>query len=464
MTSKKNIILILASMGTFVEALDIAIINLTIPSIQQQFKISSETVQWLQTLYVLFFGGFLIIGGKLSDVVGRKKTFIIGASIFMLSSLGAGLSQNFEFLAGFRALQGLGAALIMPAAMSIVSNTFTETKERGKAISIFSAFAAIGSGSGLSAGGIISTVWGWHWVFLINVPILAIVLILSLKYLDWDKAEKNNEKTDVLSGLMLVVGLLVVTYGVHQLADIKQQLISILLCAVVGVGLLILVYRRLKIHTNPLIDLSIFRYKSIVVSNIAFLTLGAIFIGFLFLVSLLLQKDMSYSAAEAGLLLVPFSIVSTLVAKFGISLILNRLATPQMGVLGMLFMLAGCVILLISVVLNHSLFLVLLSATCISGIGMTICFTSLSILSVQDVPANVYGVANSLTNTMYFLGAGIGLSVVTLFMQLFPSDYAVSILSLFVLSIYALSGLSVLVYYVRRKKQISPAEIFVKKP
>jgi len=142
---RKNIILILASVGTFVEALDIAIVNLTIPSIQGQFGIGAETVQWLQTLYVLFFGGFLIIGGKLSDQIGRRKIFLLGSLIFMLTSLGAGLSSSFESLAVFRALQGLGAAFIMPSAMSIVTNTFTGDQERNRAVGIFSSFAAIGS-------------------------------------------------------------------------------------------------------------------------------------------------------------------------------------------------------------------------------------------------------------------------------------------------------------------------------
>jgi MFS family permease len=167
MITRKNLILITASTGIFFEALDIAIINLAMPLIQTEFVLTTDTVQWLQTLYVLIYGGFLILGGKASDIIGRKFIFISGCTLFLLTSLGAGLSTSFELLAIFRAIQGLAAALMMPSALSIITNTFTQKQERSKAVGIFSSFAAIGSGSGLSLGGLIATYWGWKWVFLL---------------------------------------------------------------------------------------------------------------------------------------------------------------------------------------------------------------------------------------------------------------------------------------------------------
>lgn len=453
-------ILILASVGTFVEALDIAIINLTIPSIQQQFGIGAETVQWLQTLYVLFFGGFLIIGGKLSDQLGRKKIFLLGLFLFMLTSLGAGLSESFRTLAIFRALQGLGAAFIMPSAMSIVTNTFKEDQERNRAIGIFSSFAAIGSGSGLSLGGIISTYLSWHWVFLINVPILFITLIFAYQYLPKD--EKGvSQKTDLLSGILLVLGLLSLTYGTHELVHIKEQTLLVAGSLILAVILLTSVVFRLKSVAQPLIDLKLLRHSSLVVSNLAFVALGAFFIGFLFLISLMLQKDMNHSAASAGLMLVPFSIMSALVAKFILPHVAKRLNSSQMGILGWIFMLSGALALLVSIYFGHPLSMVLLGAACISGIGMTFCFTALSVLGIQDVNSSSYGVASSLSSTSYFLGAGIGLSFMTLMSQIFPSELAVGNLSLIILIGYAVFALTMLCFFIFKNIKIAESEIAV---
>lgn len=457
---RKNLILILASVGTFVEALDIAIINLTIPSIQQQFRIGAETVQWLQTLYVLFFGGFLIIGGKLSDQLGRKKIFLLGLFLFMLTSLGAGLSESFGTLAIFRALQGLGAAFIMPSAMSIVTSTFKEDQERNRAIGIFSSFAAIGSGSGLSLGGIISTYLSWHWVFLINVPILFITLIFAYQYLPKDE-KGMSQKTDLLSGILLVLGLLNLTYGTHELVHIKEQTLLVAGSLILAVILLASVVFRLKSVAQPLIDLKLLRHSSLVVSNLAFVALGAFFIGFLFLISLMLQKDMNHSAASAGLMLVPFSIMSALVAKFILPHVAKRLNSSQMGILGWIFMLSGALALLVSIYFGHPLSMVLLGAACISGIGMTFCFTALSVLGIQDVNPSSYGVASSLSSTSYFLGAGIGLSFMTLMSQIFPSELAVGNLSLIILIGYAVFALTMLCFFIFKNIKIAESEIAV---
>ncbi len=461
MKTKRNLILILASVGTFVEALDIAIINLTIPSIQEQFNIGAETVQWLQTLYVLFFGGFLIIGGKLSDQIGRKRIFLIGSAIFMLTSLGAGFSADFSTLAIFRALQGLGAALIMPSALSIVTHTFTETQERNRAVGIFSSFAAIGSGSGLSLGGIISTYLSWHWVFLINVPVLLITIIFAFKYLPSDDKGEQPAKTDVLSGILLVAGFLSLSYGTHEFIHMTEQPFPVGGSLLASILLLSAVVFRLRHSAQPLIDLRILKHRSLNVSNIAFFALGAFFIGFLFLISLMLQKDMGYTAAASGLLLVPFSIMSALLAKFVLPVVSRRLNSGQMGLMGWSFMLSGAGLLFVSVHFNYPLIIVLTGAACISGIGMTFCFTALSVLGIRDVEPTHYGVASGMGSTSYFLGAGLGLSLMSLFNQIFPSDHAVGNMNFIILMTYATGIIVLLTYFASRYSKSEKTAVVV---
>ncbi|WP_164109898.1 MULTISPECIES: MFS transporter [Sphingobacterium] len=457
MQLRKNLILIIASVATFVEALDIAIINLTIPSIQEQFHIGVEQAQWLQTLYVLLFGGFLIIGGRMSDQKGRKKVFLWGGLVFMLTSLGAGLSTSFESLAIFRALQGLGAAFIMPASSSIITNTFRETQERNRAIGVFSSFAAIGSGSGLSIGGLLSTYLSWHWVFLINVPILAVTLLLAYFYIPKDEASADSQRTDTLSGILLVLGLLSLAYGSHQLPDFKETPTIVIGSILIGLLLLGIVIYRLKTVSEPLIKLSLFNHPSVVISNLVFFIQGAFFIGFLFLISLMLQSDMGHTAASAGLMLVPFSVLSALIAKFVLPSVSKRVNSAQMGVLGWSFLLVGAIVLWGALYLGHPLSMVLIGAACISGVGITFCFTSMAVLSIRDVDPSNYGVVSSLTSTSYFLGGGIGLSFMTVLNELLPSEWAVGNLSLGLLFLYALASVVILVYISRSEQKTAIA-------
>src|SRR5262249_29643979 len=150
----------------------------------QYFNLANDEVQWVQTLYILLYGAFLLLGGKLADTIGRRKTFVIGNVLFLATSLSAALSVNFTMLVLSRAIQGIAAALMMPSALSIITNTFTNSSERGRAIGIFGAFAAVGSASGMSVGGLIATYFGWQSVFLINVPVISTTLLLTFLYID----------------------------------------------------------------------------------------------------------------------------------------------------------------------------------------------------------------------------------------------------------------------------------------
>jgi MFS family permease len=440
MTDQKNtntIILVVASISVFFEALDIAIINLAMPVIQNQFGLSAHKIQWLQTLYVLLYGGFLIVGGKLSDVIGRKYIFLTGSGLFLFTSLGAGLSTSFEALLICRGIQGLAAALVMPSALSILTTTFAEAKERSKAIGIFSAFAAIGSGSGLSIGGLITTYFGWQWTFFINVPVILLTFVLGIKYIRHDRRQVMPFP-DVLSGALLTSIIISLCYFVHELANLKNHLaVALILSISIICGTWIFIQRNAN-RANPLLRFSILANSITGVG--VFVLLGAFFTGYLFLISLILQQNLGFSAARSGLLLFPFSLLSALVGKLFIPLLLRKFTITQTSVLGMISMALGALMLILAMFVPDRLIFIILSIAFVNGIGMAICFTALMVMTVQPVAEEHHGLASSVASTAYFVGGGIGLSTLSIFINDNIGPSKVSVVPVVVLATYAIVG------------------------
>jgi MFS family permease len=456
MISRKNIILVTASVSVFFEALDIAIVNLAMPLIQEQFNLANDEVQWLQTLYVLLYGGFLIIGGKLADVMGRKKVFMAGALLFLLTSLGAALSDRFGMLALFRAVQGIAAALIMPSALSIITNTFTEQRERSKAIGIFSSFAAIGSGSGLSVGGLIATQFGWQAVFYINVPVITLALLAAAVYIDRDVLLSQRRLPDVLSGVLISVILVAVSYMIHLAGAFRENVLAIFALAAGTALALRWLIHRLNTQQEPFIQFSLFRAGQIITGNVAMMLLGAFFTGFLFIVSLLLQNNLQFTAAQAGLMLFPFSVLSAVVGKVVLPAVLKRFDPFQTAIAGMLLMVTGACALLCAMSFGYNLVLLLTSFACVSGIGMATCFTTLTVICVQPVPESQHGLASSISATAYFLGAGLGLTLLSACIDVHAVNNNVTKLPVVMLMLYAFAGtLALMVFTVRRNRIVA---------
>jgi MFS family permease len=452
MKVRQNIVLIVVSLGIFFEALDIAIVNLAMPMIQAHFHLTSDTVQWMQTLYVLFYGGFLIVGGKLADLVGRKKIFMAGSLIFLITSFGAGVATSFEMLAAFRAFQGLGAALVMPSALSIITNTFTEQSARNKAIGIFGSFAAIGSGSGLSLGGLIATYLGWQWVFFINVPVILVSLALGYFYILPDERVDLKTKPDLLSGILITSVILALTYVIHDLKHIAANFWIITLLTFFVVLFTWIFARRIRRVPDPLIDFSLLRSPATRTGNGVIVLMGAFFTGYLFILSLLMQLNMGFTAADAGLILLPFSIFSAVVSKFFVPRMLKRISIGLLGIVGMSLMTTGAVALIGAIVMNYNLAILTISIACVTGAGIAVCFNSLMVIAMQDIPPEHHGLASGIANTSYFFGAGLGLSVLGLFMQLQTQPLNRMVPAL-VLCTFAGAGLTwIVVAYQRRLK------------
>lgn len=448
---RKQIILLVASTAIFFEALDIAILNLAIPLMQQQFQLDAETIQWVQTVYVLFYGGFLVIGGKLCDTVGRKNIFLAGSGLFLFTSLGAGLSGSFIMLTAFRALQGLAAAMVMPSALSIITNTFTDPAERNRSISIFSSFAAIGSGCGLALGGIVATYLGWQWIFFINVPVITVALILAYRYIDKDIITKGQQFPDIISSILLTLVIVLVSYVVHNLPGFSKNYTLLLsLIALIAAAWFYFMHRE-RTQQQPLIDFSLFRSTGTITGNIITILLGAFFLSYLFLLSLVLQQNMHFSAAHAGLMLFPFSMLSFVVSRYVVPALFEKMSVLQTGIVGMCLMLTGSLLLMVSIIYDHNLPLILLSIACVTGSGMSVCYPSLTSLAIRDIPDSQQGVAAGICTTSYFIGAGLGLSLLALGMQLMTTTtHMVNHIPVLLVSCFALPGVIWLLWVRKR--------------
>jgi MFS family permease len=444
--TRKTIVLLAVSTSIFFEAMDIAIVNLAMPLIRADFSLTHESVQWIQTLYVLFYGGFLILGGKLADVKGRKMIFLLGSSIFLLTSLGAALSTSLFMLSAFRAVQGLGAAFVMPAAFSIVTTTFTEPGERNRALGIFGSFAALGSGSGLSIGGIIGTYFGWPWVFYINVPVILISIVIGYFFIDRDKPVSSSRPLDFPTAIALTTAIVILTYVIHSLRDIGDRfmiLSSLIAFMIVCIWIVI----KRSSSANALIDFSIFDNVSTRLANGVVFLMGAFFTSYLFLISIVFQSYMNYSAAKAGLILVPFSVMSAIVAKSLLPRVLSRISIYSGAAIGMALMATGGLMLLTGIVFNFNILFILISVACVTGTGIAVCFTTLNVIGVRDIPERHHGLAASFINTSFFFGGGVGLSLLSVFM----SD-ATPIAAAVVLSCYAIPGVLLLLPKSLRKQ------------
>jgi len=417
MEKKQQLILLIACTSVFIEALDIAILNIAFPVIRIYFPYKNETLQWLQTIYVLFYGGFLILGGKLADAFGHKRLFLIGCFFFLAASLGAGLSSTFISLLCFRALQGLAAALAIPSSVAIIRNTFEQEEQKNKALGLFSSFAGIGSGIGLALGGIIATYLGWQWVFFINIPIIGAVLLLGFRYISADKYLAPIKVSDYALGMTLTMVAILASYFIHDLANFQQHPLALLIILGLIITGSILFFYSNKKAANPLIDIKLFTHKKTALGNINTFLLGAVFFSYLVLFPLYVQQYLQLSAAQTGLILFPFSLLSALTAKLIIPRLFKRIGILNTGIIGMGLLLSGSTFFALATIGGSTYIMLFFSLVCMSGLGIAISYPSLAVLALQDIPSEQQGLAAGINQTAYFLGAGFGLSLVALVMQ-----------------------------------------------
>jgi EmrB/QacA subfamily drug resistance transporter len=334
------LVLVLACLGQFMVILDATIVNVALPSIQDDLGFSATELQWVINSYTLVFGGFLLLGGRAADLVGRRRLFVAGTILFSFASLLNGLSTSSEMLVAARGLQGLGGALISPAALSIITVTFAEGRERTKALGVWGAIAAGGGAFGLLLGGILVDTLSWEWIFFVNVPVGVAAALLAWRFVPESRAENRPESFDLAGAVSVTAGLIVLVYAIVKAEDFGWGSARTLGLAALAFALLaafVVIERR---SVAPLVRLGIFRVRSLLGANLVLLVVaGGLFANFFFS-SIYVQRILGYSPLEAGLAFLP--VTAGIVIGSGLSQVLvKKIGVRETTIIGMLLAAAG---------------------------------------------------------------------------------------------------------------------------
>jgi EmrB/QacA subfamily drug resistance transporter len=406
------IALIVVCFGQFMVILDATIVNVALPSIQTDLDLSTEQLQWIVNSYTLLFGGFLLLGGRAADLIGRRTLFIAGLAVFSAASLANALANTGEVLIIARGVQGLGAALISPAALSIITTTFSEGEERTKAMGVWGAIAGAGGAFGLLIGGILTDVLSWPWIFLVNIPIGIGTAIAALRLVPESRGEMTERRFDLAGAVSVTAGLLVLVYAIVR-ADVKGWgSLHTLGLSAVAIGLLVafvLIERR---SVAPLVRLSLLRIRTLATANgVMFIVVGGLF-GMFFFASLYVQQILGYSPLEAGFAFLPVTIGIIVGAGLASSVLIRRFGVKPTVVSGMTLAAIGLIILAATTKVDGS-YLGILFGLVPMAIGMGCTFVPLTLVATTGIDAEDAGLASGLFNTSQQVGGALGLAILS---------------------------------------------------
>jgi EmrB/QacA subfamily drug resistance transporter len=409
--SNRWLVLVIACMAQFMVLLDATVVNVALPSIQRGLHFSSSNLQWVVNAYTLVFGGFLLLGGRASDLLGRKRLFAAGVIVFSAASLLNGLAQSSTMLVAGRALQGLGGALLSPAALSIITTTFTDNAERTRALGVWSAIAAGGGAVGLLLGGVLTDLASWPWIFIVNVPVGIVTLLLTIRFVPESRDELPHRSFDVAGAVTVTGGLVVLVYAIVKAQAFgwgSARTVGLIAVALALLAAFVAVERRSK---APLIRLSIFRVKTLTVADGVLLLVASGMFGMFFFASLYVQEILGYSPLRAGLAFLP--VTGGIVVGAGIAQqLIRRLGVRAVAVIGILLATAGMVVLT-QVPVNGSYAGDLLPGLIPMSIGMGLTFVPITLLGTGGVGREDAGLASGLFNTAQQVGGSLGLAILS---------------------------------------------------
>ena len=407
---RKWLALALLSVVQFMVVLDIAIVNVALPSIQVDLGFSQENLQWVISAYALFFGGFMLLGGRSADLLGRRRIFLGGLVVFTLSSLFAGLAWSEASLIAARAFQGLGAAIITPAALSILSTTFHEGRERNIALGVWGAVGGFGAAAGVLMGGILTDALSWEWIFFVNVPVGVLAIVLAPILLD--ESRDSSVKTFDLPGAVLVTaGLSSLVYAITQAGRDGWLAGTTIGFAVVSLALLAgFVGWELR-HPEPLMRFGLLRTKTVAGANVAGFIMGTAMFSMFLMLTLYMQQVLGYSAMETGVAYL--AVAGTAIIWSGVAAqLVTRIGVKPVLVSGMTFLTAG-LIFFTQVSVGGSYVTDLLPGFLLIGVGIGFSFVPITIAALAGVEPAEAGLASGLINTSQQIGGALGIAALS---------------------------------------------------
>ena len=404
------LVIIILSLAQLMISLDFSIVNVALPSIQAQFHLTPTSLQWVVSAYALTFGSFLLLGGRLSDIFNRKRIFLIGLIVFSIASLMGGLAPSPIIVFISRAIQGLGAAMLAPTALSLITTTFPEGNQRNFALSIFTAMAAIGFTTGVTLGGILTQFLTWHWAFFINVPLGIFTSIIGLLIIPNTIKNHLRGSFDVTGAVLIATALLILIYAITQISTPDESIYEIII--LFGISLVLVVSFLFVEHRacQPLVPFDIFQHKNIILSNVIMLLAFGAIAGFVFLVTLLLQEGIGYSALQTGLIFIPAGI-GAITGSILTPRILKRIDFSKIMVLGLIIF-CLCIIGIAKFGTFDSIVIFMIMSY-FAFLGISSVMISLNIAGTTGVEVRQQGLAAGLITTSQWIGGAIGVSMVS---------------------------------------------------
>ena len=407
---KRWLAFIVLCVGVLMIVLDTTIVNVALPSIKEDLRFTETSLVWVVNAYMLTFGGFLLLGGRLGDLYGHRKLFLLGLTLFTLASLACGLSNSQALLIAARAVQGLGGAVVSAVALSLIMNLFTEPADRAKAMGVYGFVCAGGGSIGVLLGGILTSALSWHWIFLVNIPIGVAVYALCVALLPNARGQMANARLDVAGAVTVTTALMLAVYAIvngNEAGWTSAQSIGLLAASIVLLVIFIGIEARVG---HPLMPLGLFRLRNVATANVVGVLWAAAMFAWFFISALYMQLVLGYSALQVGLAFLPANLI---MAAFSLGLsakLVMRFGIRVPLAVGLLLAAIGLA-LFAQAPADGSFALHVLPGMTLLGLGAGVAFNPVLLAAMSDVAPSESGLASGVVNTSFMMGGALGLAV-----------------------------------------------------